>query len=130
MGPSRQAPRRLPPQQNCTAVPPPFRHPRQPIPNPRLGLDIGRVGALASSFPVAYGISKFASGVLCARASPAALLAGGLAGTAAANAALAAGGGLPWFCALWALNGALQGVGGPACARMLTAWFPARERGT
>ncbi|GBG00575.1 hypothetical protein Rsub_13356 [Raphidocelis subcapitata] len=95
-----------------------------------LGLDIGQLGALASCFPLAYGASKLASGVLGARASPAALLAGGLAGTAAANAALASGGGLPWFCSLWALNGALQGVGGPACARMLTAWFPARERGT
>ncbi|EFJ53044.1 hypothetical protein VOLCADRAFT_85912 [Volvox carteri f. nagariensis] len=44
--------------------------------------------------------------------------------------ALGAGTGLAWFAAMWALNGLMQGVGAPSCARMLTSWFPARERGT
>lgn len=34
------------------------------------------------------------------------------------------------YCSLWALNGAMQGVGGPACARILTSWFAPAERGS
>jgi OPA family sugar phosphate sensor protein UhpC-like MFS transporter len=75
-------------------------------------------------------VSKFGSGVLGARASPTLLLGGGLMATALVNIAFGAGASLSWFCACWALNGALQGVGGPACARMLTAWFAPKERGT
>lgn len=35
-----------------------------------------------------------------------------------------------WFCILWAINGTLQGLGGPCCARMLTSWYASKERGT
>ncbi len=34
------------------------------------------------------------------------------------------------FCCFWAINGILQGFGGPCCARILTAWFATGERGT
>ena len=34
------------------------------------------------------------------------------------------------FVALWGLNGILQGWGGPACAKIITAWFAGGERGT
>lgn len=42
-----------------------------------LGLDMTAVGGLTSILPVAYGFSKFLSGVLGARTSPRFLLAGG-----------------------------------------------------
>ena len=42
-----------------------------------LGLDMTAVGGLTSILPVAYGFSKFLSGVLGARTSPRILLAGG-----------------------------------------------------
>ena len=42
-----------------------------------LGLDMTAVGGLTSILPVAYGFSKFLSGVLGARTSPRYLLAGG-----------------------------------------------------
>ena len=35
-----------------------------------------------------------------------------------------------WFSVFWAINGTLQGVGAPGCARILTSWFAAKERGT
>ncbi len=41
-----------------------------------LGLDMTAVGGLTSILPVAYGFSKFLSGVLGARTSPRILLAG------------------------------------------------------
>ena len=95
-----------------------------------LGMDITRVGALTSLFPIAYGFSKFVSGVLGARTSPTIMLAGGLMATAAVNVAFGFGTSMTWFCCFWALNGILQGFGGPCCARMLTSWFATKERGT
>jgi len=77
-----------------------------------------------------YGFSKFASGVLGARTPPTALLAGGLLATAAANAAFGASSTFPMLALFWGLNGLLQGLGAPACARTLTAWYPESLRGT
>ncbi|GIL45286.1 hypothetical protein Vafri_2446 [Volvox africanus] len=100
------------------------------VADPALGFSLAQVGAMTSIFPIAYGMSKFVSGVLGDHFSPTLLLGGGLMLTAACNLALGAGNGLAWFAALWALNGLLQGVGAPSCARMLTSWFASRERGT
>jgi len=77
-----------------------------------------------------YGFSKFASGVLGARTPPTLLLAGGLLATAAANAAFGASTAFPLLALFWGLNGLLQGLGAPACARTLTAWYPESMRGT
>lgn len=95
-----------------------------------LGMDITQIGAMTSIFPIAYGMSKFISGVVGARFSATTLLAGGLMATAAINIAFGFGSTLTWFCFFWALNGTLQGVGGPCCARILTTWFASKERGT
>lgn len=95
-----------------------------------LKMDITQVGVMTSIFPIAYGFSKFASGVLGARSSPTKLLAGGLMATALVNVAFGFGSSMVWFCCFWALNGILQGFGGPCCARILTSWFATKERGT
>ena len=95
-----------------------------------LGLTLANVGALTSVLPVCYGVSKFASGVLGARTHPTLLLAGGLALTAAANAAVGASSAFPLLMLFWGVNGLLQGLGAPACARILTAWYPESLRGT
>ena len=95
-----------------------------------LGLTITDIGAMTSIFPVAYGASKFVSGVVASAVSSRLLLGVGLALTAAVNLAFGAAGALPVFVALWGLNGMLQGVGAPACASVLTRWFASKERGT
>lgn len=95
-----------------------------------LGMDITMIGAMTSIFPIAYGMSKFISGVLGAKFSPTTLLAGGLMATALINIAFGFGSTLTWFVFFWGLNGTLQGVGGPCCARILTNWFASKERGT
>ena len=95
-----------------------------------LGLTLSDVGTLTSILPVMYGVSKFASGVLGARTYPTVLLAGGLAATAAANAMFGAASSFPLLATAWGLNGLLQGLGAPACARILTAWYPESMRGT
>ena len=63
---------------------------------------------MTSIFPIAYGCSKFLSGVLGARTSPSLLLAGGLMATAVMNVMFGFGTSLAWFCTFWALNGVLQ----------------------
>jgi sugar phosphate permease len=95
-----------------------------------LKMDITQVGTMTSIFPIAYGFSKFLSGVLGARTSPRVMLAGGLMATALVNVAFGFGSSMVWFCSFWALNGILQGFGGPCCARILTSWFATKERGT
>lgn len=126
------------------------------VATPALHLDITQIGVMTSIFPLvsrsaaprslahgslltplpprnlpqAYGFSKFVAGVLSARLSPTVMLAGGLMATALVNIAFGFGSSLAWFGAMWALNGILQGTGGPSCARILTNWFATKERGT
>jgi sugar phosphate permease len=78
------------------------------VSDPSLKMDITQVGSLTSLFPIAYGFSKFVSGVLGARTSPTIMLAGGLIATAAVNLLFGAGNSLPWFLTFWAINGILQ----------------------
>jgi len=100
------------------------------VADPTSGVTLSTVGALTSVFPVAYGASKFCSGVLGARVSARLMLSVGLAATAGVNLLFGLGGPTHWLCALWALNGALQGCGAPACASVLTRWYAPGERGT
>ena len=95
-----------------------------------LGLDVSSIGAMTSIFPIAYGMSKFVSGVLGSMMSASRLLGLGLICTGLINVFFGFGSSLAWFCTLWAMNGILQGVGGPCCARILTSWFKTEERGT
>lgn len=59
---------------------------------------------MTSIFPIAYGFSKFASGVLGARTSPTLLLGGGLMATALVNITFGFGASMTWWVApsiLW-----------------------------
>jgi len=76
--------------------------------DPALKMDITQVGTMTSIFPIAYGFSKFLSGVLGARTSPRVMLAGGLMATAIVNILFGFGHSMVWFCSFWALNGVLQ----------------------
>jgi MFS transporter, OPA family, sugar phosphate sensor protein UhpC len=95
-----------------------------------LGITMTDIGALTSLFPIMYGMSKFVSGVLGSRTSPRLLLAGGLMATAAMNIAFGYSTSMVWFSVFWSINGMLQGLGAPGCARILTSWFSSKERGT
>lgn len=50
--------------------------------------------------------------------------------TAAMNIAFGFSTSMIWFAFFWSINGMLQGLGAPGCARILTSWFAAKERGT
>jgi sugar phosphate permease len=100
------------------------------VATPALGLDITSIGVITSIFPLCYGCSKFVSGVVGDVLSPSVMLGGGLIATGLVNIAFGASSTLPMFCLLWAMNGILQGFGAPSCAKILTSWFAAKERGT
>ncbi|KIY99777.1 Regulatory protein uhpC [Monoraphidium neglectum] len=100
------------------------------VADPLLGLTKTDIGAMTSAFPAAYGISKFAGGMLGAAFSPTKMLAYGLMATSVVNIAFGFGSSVVYWSALWAINGALQGIGAPACAMLLTRWFAAKERGS
>lgn len=100
------------------------------VATPALGLNITSIGVITSIFPICYGCSKFVSGVVGDVLSPSVMLGGGLIATGMVNILFGASSTLPLFCVLWACNGILQGFGAPSCAKILTSWFAAKERGT
>jgi phosphoglycerate transporter family protein len=101
---------------------------------PALIADLGytktQIGAIWSSLYLAYGVSKFVNGVLGDRANPRYFMAIGLILSAVCNWFFGFSSSLLALGILWTLNGWVQGMGWPPCARLLTQWYSSNERGT
>ncbi len=95
-----------------------------------LGLTKGEIGWLASFLSITYGISKFASGILCDRSNPRYFMAMGLIFTGICNIFFGLFTSVFMFTIFWGLNGFFQGWGWPACTKQLTHWYSRSERGT
>lgn len=95
-----------------------------------LGLQKTDLGMLGSVLSIAYGISKFVSGVISDRANPRYFMALGLFFTGLINILFGLSSTLSVFVVLWGINGWFQGWGWPPCARLLTHWYSHKERGT
>ncbi len=95
-----------------------------------LGLDKAQIGILGSIIAITYGISKFASGVLCDRVNPRYMMSFGLIITGVLNILFGFSSSMFFFALLWGLNGWFQGFGWPPCARFLTQWYSHSERGS
>lgn len=94
-----------------------------------LGFDKSQLGILASVLSIAYGMSKFVSGVLADQSNPRYFMALGLFLTGVCNICFGFSSSLWMFIVLWGANGLFQGFGWPACARSLTHWYSHSERG-
>lgn len=94
-----------------------------------LMLDKADIGLLGTLFYIAYGVSKFGSGLWHDRHGTRWFMGAGLTATGALNIAFAFGDNLPLLLAIWTLNGFFQGWGWPPCARLLTQWYSRNERG-
>lgn len=94
-----------------------------------LGFTEPQMGIVLSVSTLAYGVSKFVSGVLGDKTNPRYLMSLGLIITGLMNIALGASSSLIFFVVLWGLNGWFQGWGWPPCARLLTHWYSQSERG-
>lgn len=94
-----------------------------------LGLTKASIGLLGSLFAVFYGVSKFASGILCDRSNPRYFMAIGLILTGICNLWFSFSSSLLVLALLWCINGWFQGWGWPACTKQLTHWYSRSERG-
>jgi len=101
-----------------------------------LHYDHAMIGSILAATAVSYGVGKFLMGALSDRSDARKFMACGLLLTAMCNLAFGDTTGLPVrlsfkiHLALWALNGAIQGMGWPPCGRAIGPWFCVRERGT
>ncbi|HBY55185.1 MAG TPA: glycerol-3-phosphate transporter [Coxiellaceae bacterium] len=92
-----------------------------------------QLGFIFSAFPLAYGFSKFIMGILSDRSNPRYFMATGLFLSALLSFAFGTNlvlSSLSFMLVLMFLNGWVQGMGGPASARVMAHWFTSCERGT
>jgi OPA family sugar phosphate sensor protein UhpC-like MFS transporter len=94
-----------------------------------LHFDKGQLGLLGTLFSIAYGVSKFTSGMLSDCSSPRYFMAAGLMLTGICNILFGLSSSLILFALFWGLNGWFQGFGAPPCVRFLTQWYSHTERG-
>jgi OPA family sugar phosphate sensor protein UhpC-like MFS transporter len=87
------------------------------------------IGMLGSILAIAYGVSKFTSGIISDRSNPRYFMAIGLILTGVCNLLFGFVSSLAMFGIFWGLNGWFQGWGWPACTKQLTHWYGRTERG-
>ncbi|MGV7959866.1 MFS transporter family glucose-6-phosphate receptor UhpC [Photorhabdus tasmaniensis] len=100
-----------------------------PVMQLELGLDKGDIGWITSLFYLAYGGSKFVSGVFHDSTGYRWFMGAGLVMTGVLNIVFAFCSSFPALLIIWTLNGFFQGWGWPPCARLLTHWYSRNERG-
>ncbi len=88
------------------------------------------MGWILTGFSIIYGFSKFFSGILADRANPRYFMAIGLILSAIVNVFFGLSSSLIFFGIFWMINGWLQGMGWPPCARSLAHWYSPTELGT
>lgn len=95
-----------------------------------LSYDHGMIGNILAVTAIAYGLAKFLMGSLSDRSNPRKFMAASLFLTACINFAFGSSNNYAMHMLLWTLNGFVQGMAGPPCARIITHWFGSHERGT
>jgi MFS transporter, OPA family, sugar phosphate sensor protein UhpC len=93
-----------------------------------LGFSMTDFGWVLTTSSLAYGISKFTSGILSDRSNPRYFMAIGLIITGILNVLFGMSSSLVIFAVIWGLNGWFQGCGWPPCSRLLTHWYGRQER--
>lgn len=92
-------------------------------------LSMVQLGCLGSILSIAYGISKFVSGVMGDKSNPRYFMSIGLILTGVFNIFFGLSSSFFFFAVFWGLNGWFQGWGWPGCAKLLTHWYSHSERG-
>ena len=101
---------------------------------PAMGQDLGiskaDLGLFLTLHGVLYGVSKFAHGIFGDRANARTLMATGLILSAGLNICFGFSSAAVALGIFWMLNGWVQGMGYPPCARLMTHWFSPRVLAT
>lgn len=100
-----------------------------PVMQLELGLDKGDIGWITSLFYLAYGSSKFVSGIFHDLTGYRWFMGVGLVMAGILNIMFAFCSSFSALLIIWTLNGFFQGWGWPPCARLLTHWYSRNERG-
>ena len=95
-----------------------------------LGISKADLGLFLTLHGLLYGVSKFAHGFFGDRANARTLMAAGLLLSAVVNVFFGLSSAVMAFGLFWMLNGWVQGMGFPPCARLMTHWFPPKELAT
>jgi len=110
-----------------------------PLIREEFGIGKEEFGAALGIAAIAYGLSKFLSGILCDNFSPRYVMSTGLllsacvsillGFTSESSSAFLGISVTSFFAIFWVLNNIFQGMGQPPCSRMLTQWFSPNEIG-
>ena len=94
------------------------------------GFSNTELGWFLTTHSLLYGIGKFLNGVLADRANPRWFMFIGLMLSAGINFAFGFSSSYFIFGFLWMLNGWIQSMGWPPCARLLTRWYETKNLST
>ncbi|MDO8540022.1 MAG: MFS transporter [Opitutaceae bacterium] len=94
-----------------------------------LGYSKSQIGLIVSGLQLAYGLGKFANGILADRANPRYFMALGLLLSGVVNIVFGLSASLVVLMVLWAANGWFQSMGFPPGARLLSHWYSPTEYG-
>ncbi|MBL9113463.1 MAG: MFS transporter [Verrucomicrobiaceae bacterium] len=101
---------------------------------PGLGKDMGitksDLGLFLTLHGVIYGVSRFVNGALADRTNARMLMVSGLILCALMNLGFGWSASVLSMGVFWMLNGWVQGMGFPPCARLMAHWFEPRELAT
>jgi phosphoglycerate transporter family protein len=95
-----------------------------------LGISKADLGLFLTLHGLLYGVSKFANGFLGDRTNARTFMAAGLLLSAVVNLFFGFSSAVFTLGFLWMLNGWVQGMGFPPCARLMAHWFSPRELAT
>ncbi len=101
-----------------------------PVMEHDLGISKSQLGLFLTLHGVLYGVSKFANGFFADRCNARAFMVVGLAASALLNLLFGLSSTVFALGFFWMLNGWVQGMGFPPCARLLTHWFSPRKLAT
>jgi OPA family glycerol-6-phosphate transporter-like MFS transporter 4 len=85
------------------------------------------LGFISSCFAFSYGLSKFGSGILSDKLQPRELFVIGLIATGICNIFFTFIDGVMFLSCVWLVNGLVQGLAWPQCAKLLKVWFEPHE---
>jgi sugar phosphate permease len=94
-----------------------------PVMEHDLGISKSQLGLFLTLHGVLYGVSKFTNGFFADRCNARAFMVIGLAASALLNLCFGLSSTVYALGLFWMLNGWVQGMGFPPCARLLTHWF-------
>mmetsp|Transcript_15888 Transcript_15888/g.62082 ORF Transcript_15888/g.62082 Transcript_15888/m.62082 type:complete len:474 (-) Transcript_15888:31-1452(-) len=96
--------------------------------DPTSGLDVAGVGMVGSATAMGYTAGKVVATLLLDSVRVRTLFPLVVLGIGLVNVAFACSNSLPAYILFWGGNGLLQGLSWQPCARLLTVWYPVKER--